>query len=146
MTERKNYSSREKDLRLAVRRIETGNAIVGTVKLSISSVAREAGVSAALIHNHYPSIAALIRSKADASGRQQPGAKLVPLEVERAKNADLRRELKAAQQDLCKLATINEMLRIENNALEAKSRTGRAWSSKRTTAEVPCRENGKRDE
>lgn len=59
--QRKPADKREKDLRLAMFRIQRGRAHTDVEKLSISSVAREAGVSASLIHNHYPDIAEAIR-------------------------------------------------------------------------------------
>jgi len=58
---RKTAQAREKDLRMAMFRIERGRAHTKSAKMSIASVAREAGVSAALIHNHYPGIADAIR-------------------------------------------------------------------------------------
>lgn len=53
-TTRKNAEAREKDLRLAMHRIERGRARTGESKLSIAAVAREAGVTTALIHNPLP--------------------------------------------------------------------------------------------
>lgn len=56
---------RDKQLRLAITRIERGRSREKDAKLTIASVAREAGVSTALIHNHHPQIAELVR---DAQG------------------------------------------------------------------------------
>ena len=51
--QRKSASARERDLRLAMVRIELGRSHTKAAKISIASVAREAGVSPALIYNHY---------------------------------------------------------------------------------------------
>jgi hypothetical protein len=51
----------------------------------VTSVAREAGVSAALIHNHYPSIAERIRQEQGRGSRAQRDAKHQELKVEREK-------------------------------------------------------------
>lgn len=50
---RKNAEAREKEFRLAIYRIQKGRAHSKETQLSIASVAREAGVSPALIHNHF---------------------------------------------------------------------------------------------
>src|SRR5450830_1443145 len=117
MTSRKTAEIREKELRLAVHRIEQGRSNSNAKSLTVSSVAREAGVSAALIHNHYPAIAELIRTKQGASSRQKRDAKQSELLAQKNKNTELRRELVEMRSQLAKLATINEMLFIENSAL-----------------------------
>jgi len=119
MASRKTADIREKELRLAVHRIERGRAHTMANALTISSVAREAGVSAALIHNHYPAIAELIRVKQGASSRERRDAKQVELLGLRNQNADLRRELEEVRSQLAKLATINEMLVVDNLTLRA---------------------------
>jgi AcrR family transcriptional regulator len=123
MTERKDAATREKELKLAIFRIERGRAHSKASKLSVSAVAREAGVTAALIHNHYPTIAELIRVKQGASSRQQRDAKRNQLAEEREKNAELRRELNDVRGQVAKLATINEMLVMENKELRAKQQS-----------------------
>lgn len=123
MTERKDAVSREKELRLAIFRIERGRSHTKASKLSVASVAREAGISAALIHNHYPAIAELIRVKRGASSRQQRDDKQEALAVEMQKNADLRKEVLELKGRLAQLATVNEMLVIENEELRAKTRS-----------------------
>ncbi|SOE58325.1 transcriptional regulator, TetR family [Burkholderia sp. YR290] len=119
-TSRKPASSREKDLRLALFRIEQGRAHTKAKKISISSVAREAGVSAALIHNHYPSIAELIRVKQGASSRDHRDAKQNELQAERSKSKALRAELDETKRQVAKLASLNETLIVENETLKAR--------------------------
>lgn len=119
-TDRKPASSREKELRLALFRIEQGRAHTKVKKISISSVAREAGVSPALIHNHYPSIAELIRVKQGASSRDHRDAKQNELQAERAKSKSLRAELDEVKVQVAKLASLNETLIVENQTLKAR--------------------------
>lgn len=120
---RKDAVTREKELRLAILRIERGRARTNESKLSVSAVAREAGISAALIHNHYPAIAELVRVKLGASSRAQRDTKRSELKVEREKCAALRRELSDLRSQIAKLVTINEMLLIENNELKASQQS-----------------------
>lgn len=123
MASRKTADIREKELRLAVHRIERGRAYTNAKNLTFSSVAREAGVSAALIHNHYPAIAELIRVKQGASSRQRRDAKQTELLDLKKKNVDLRRELDEVRSQLAKLATLNEMLVVDNSTIRASRET-----------------------
>jgi septal ring factor EnvC (AmiA/AmiB activator) len=116
---RKTADLREKELRLAVYRIERGRAVTKASKLSISSVAREAGVTPSLIHNHYPVIAELIRAKKGRSVAARIKTKDASLREQRAKTAELQRELKHLRSEVARLATINEMLLVDNRALTA---------------------------
>ncbi|MEK7891596.1 TetR family transcriptional regulator [Burkholderia contaminans] len=120
--QRKNAEIREKELRLAIFRIERGRAHTKATRLSVSSVAREAGVTPALIHNHYPTIAEEIRVKQGASSREQRDLKQNELNAEREKRKALKLELEEARKQLARLASINEMLVLENRTLRAVSR------------------------
>jgi AcrR family transcriptional regulator len=100
-TTRKTSDSRERDLRLALARIQRGRPHTGETKVTIAAVAREAGVSTALIHNHYPNVAEAIREAQGRSSRAQRDVK---------------------HQDLiADLASINEVLMAELRALKARS-------------------------
>ncbi|WP_218827933.1 MULTISPECIES: hypothetical protein [unclassified Burkholderia] len=68
---RKSGEAREKELRLAIHRIQRGRAHTKATTLNIATVAREAGVSPALIHNHYPGIAEIIRNAQGRDNRAQ---------------------------------------------------------------------------
>jgi AcrR family transcriptional regulator len=118
-SQRQNADNRAKQLQLAIFRIERGRAKTGEQKLSISAVAREAGVSAALIHNHYPDIAETIRTKLGASSRAQRDAKHQELKKVQDANKALNEELGDLRQRMAKLASINETLLLENRALKA---------------------------
>lgn len=118
--QRKSASAREKDLRLAMLRIERGRSRTKATKLSIASVATEAGVSPALIHNHYPAIADAIRQAQGRSSRQQRDTKHKQLKAERDKTRELRLQVDRLRADVDRLASINEVLLAENGVLKTK--------------------------
>ncbi|WP_258170662.1 TetR family transcriptional regulator [Burkholderia cepacia] len=106
-------STRE-ELQLAMLRIKNKG-----LKLSISAVATEAGVSAGLIHNTYPDIAEEIRAQVGRGTRQQRDAKAAEVKVAREQLKTLRAERDAALADVARLASINETLRQEVATLRA---------------------------
>ncbi|ENM1781382.1 TetR family transcriptional regulator [Pseudomonas aeruginosa] len=118
----KPATDREKDLKLAIYRIESGRAKTKEAKVTIAAVAREAGVSTALIHNHYPSIAELIREKQGRSSRAMRDVKHQDLVAERQKSAGYRKEIEDLRGKLASIASINEVLLDENQSLKAKLR------------------------
>jgi hypothetical protein len=81
--------------------------------LSISAVAREAGYSAALLHNTYPEIAKEIRAKAGRRTQSTPERKTAELLAARASLRDVREQLAEAHANVAKLASINQSLREE---------------------------------
>jgi AcrR family transcriptional regulator len=119
-TNYKPAEDREKDLKLALLRIQKGRARTGESKVTIAAVAREAGVSTALIHNHYPRIAEAIREAQGRSSRAMRDVKQQDLIVERKKSAAYRQEIEELQTKLASLASINEVLINENRVLKAK--------------------------
>ncbi|MGU9849544.1 TetR family transcriptional regulator [Pseudomonas koreensis] len=116
----KPAEDRKKDLRLAISRIEHGRANTKEAKLTIAAVAREAGVSTALIHNHYPAIAETIREKQGRSSRAMRDVKHQDLSAERQKSAGYRQEIDELKAKLASIASINEVLLEENRVLKAK--------------------------
>ena len=119
-TQRKPADARRKDLELAISRIQRGRAHTKATKISISAVANEAGVTPALIHNHYPDIAETIREHGARSSRVQRDAKHGELKAAREKNRFLRDEIDTLRAQVAKLASINEILIMENRILKAK--------------------------
>ncbi|AZC52822.1 TetR family transcriptional regulator [Pseudomonas chlororaphis] len=111
---------REKDLKLALYRIQKGRAHTGEAKVTIAAVAREAGVSTALIHNHYPGIAEAIREAQGRSSRAIRDVKQQDLVAERKKSATYRQEIAELQAKVARLASINEVLLNDNVVLKAK--------------------------
>ncbi|WP_080288285.1 hypothetical protein [Burkholderia pseudomallei] len=119
MATRKTAEARKKDFELAIRRIEHGRARTKPAGLNIQAVAAEVGVSPSLIHNHYPTVAALINDKNPRQSARIERNKS-ELELEREKNAELRAELTDCRKRMAKLTTINEVLIAERDELKAK--------------------------
>lgn len=111
---------RKRDLQLALARIQRGRSHTGETKVTIAAVAREAGVSTALIHNHYPQMAEAIREVQGRSSRAQRNVKQKYLIAEREKNRTLRQENQLLRAQITSLASINEVLLNENSALKTK--------------------------
>ncbi|MGY1445866.1 TetR family transcriptional regulator [Pseudomonas chlororaphis] len=116
----KPAEDREKDLRLALYRIQKGRSHSGETKITIAAVAREAGVSTALIHNYYPKIAETIREAQGRSSRTMRDVKHHDLIAERKKSATCRHEIGELRAKIANLASLNEMLLEENRLLKAK--------------------------
>lgn len=119
-TKRKPAGARREDLEMAISRIQRGRAHTKTTKINISMVAREAGVTPALIHNHYPDIAETIRETQARSSRAQRDAKHGELRAAKERNRVLREENDVLRAQVGKLASINEVLLTENRMLKAK--------------------------
>jgi AcrR family transcriptional regulator len=118
----KPAADRAKDLKLAIYAIQKGRARTGETKVTIAAVAREAGVSTALIHNHYPAIAEDIRQIQGRSSRAMRDVKHQDLIAERKKSKGYRHEIEELQAKLASIASINEVLLDENRRLKAKLR------------------------
>ncbi|WP_397378722.1 TetR family transcriptional regulator [Pseudomonas sp.] len=116
----KPAENREKDLKLALYRIQKGRAHTGETKVTIAAVAREAGVSTALVHNYYPNIAEAIREAQGRSSRAMRDVKHQDLITERKKSAAYRQEIEDLRAKVARLASINEVLSNENDVLKAK--------------------------
>lgn len=120
---RRNKHSTRDEIRRAIQRIEHGRPKrIGKdrCRMNISTVAREAAISAASIHNTYPDIAEAIRAKAGKTSRST-------LDAERLEGKRLvellrlaRERLKAAERDVRRIASENARLVTENAVLKAK--------------------------
>ena len=133
---RKSAQIREKELRLAIMRINHRRSRTGVTKVSITSVAREAGVSPALIHNHYPRIAHAIRHEQAPARSAQGRAKQGKLRRERDKARELRRQLAELRVQMAQLVSINEVLLAENETL--RERFGGRVVSLKPTNPIPA--------
>lgn len=111
---RRSRAKTRGELQLAMLRIKDKG-----LKLSISAVASEAGVSAGLVHNVYPDIAEEIRAQVGRGTRQQRDAKAAEVKKVREQMKILRAERDAALADVARLASINETLRQEVATLQA---------------------------
>lgn len=112
---RKSHETRERDLRIAIGHIRAGRS--REAKLTIASVAREAGVSTALIHNYHPKIAKEIRELNGTTASERLKARGDALAIAIEKKNTLQREVKALRNDLAKIASINENLMAEVRTL-----------------------------
>ena len=95
----------------------------GQGKMTISAVAKLAGVTPALIHNTYPDLAEKIRGLVGKATRAQRDALVHEREVNRA----LRQELAETRTDLARLASINQVL-VNEVALLKGMATGKVVS------------------
>lgn len=117
---RKTAETREKDLRLAMFRIKRGRSHTGATRVTIAGVAREAGVSPALIHNHYPAVAEAIRVEQGRDSRAQRDAKHEELSQARERGRELRQEVADLRAAVERLSSINEVLMAQNEALRSR--------------------------
>lgn len=94
--------------------------------MTISGVAREAGISSAAIHNRYPDLADRIRESAGAAkeegARGKPAKRGGTIAEEKAKLARLRQELAKVKTLLQKTDSVNAALQLENGRLKALNR------------------------
>ena len=95
---------------------------------TITAVAREVGVTPALIHNRYPDVASTIRGLAGRHKRDEMTALKSALEEERRKCGQLRAENGELFAELRKLASVNEGLR-QQLAIEQDRGARRAAAS-----------------
>ncbi|KIL02662.1 TetR family transcriptional regulator [Stutzerimonas stutzeri] len=89
------------------------NLVAGDEKLSITSVARAAGVTPGLIHNTYPGVAERIRNLIGKSVRAQRDSKHLALMSEKEKNRALRAENDQLLAEVARLASVNQQLIFE---------------------------------
>lgn len=110
-----------KAIRQAIVRIEKGRPkiVKPERKLSIKSVAEEAGVSRATIHNNHPDLAERIRGAGNKAVRAQRDIKNAALRELRAKYTALRHEHVQARElnqdmasEMATLVAENERLRV----------------------------------
>lgn len=106
----------ESELKLALHRLQKRGE-----KVSIAAVAKEAGVTPALLHNRYADLAEEIRRLVGKATRTQRDTKQEALIQERAKNRQLREQIEGLMTELTKLASVNESLRAELGLQQAIS-------------------------
>ena len=117
----RNAEMTRKNLEMALYRLQKGRGkVVKGGTLTIASVAKEAGVSTATIHNRHPEIAEQIRALQGKASRRQRDQKHEQLQRMRETNRVLREENAELKADLEKLASINETLALENRILRAE--------------------------
>lgn len=118
MPTKKSATTRAKDFLLAIHRIERGRSHSGATKVNFTTVANEVGVSAALIHNHYPAIADKIRTLQGKSHQQQRDKAREALRSAKDECQRLRDENKQLDCKIRQLASINARLEAEIAGLQ----------------------------
>lgn len=87
-------------------------------RITISAVAKVAGITPALIHNTYPDLAEQIRGLSGKATRAQRDAKHNALMKEREANKALRVENIVLKGDVARLASVNQTLLAEMAVLK----------------------------
>jgi len=122
----KMSTNTEREIKLAIARIRHGKQKRTSAdrKFSIASVAAEAGVSNATIHNRYPQLAEHIRKiqKADAKGTTEK--KQTEISELKRQIAELRNQLEERDSELRKIAIVNLRLSQEMKGLKSTKRSG----------------------
>jgi AcrR family transcriptional regulator len=90
----RNRDKTESELKLALHRLQKRE-----VKVSIAAVAKEAGVTPALLHNCYPDFAEEIRKLVGKATRTQRDTKHELLMEKREKNRQLREQIAGLKAD-----------------------------------------------
>lgn len=92
--------------------------------MTISGVAKEAGVSNSTIHNRYPDLAERIRVSAgvvkEKDIKTQLAKRVGTIKEEKAKRARVREELEEVKELLRKVNSVNATLQFENASLKAQ--------------------------
>lgn len=110
-------------IELAISRITKGRpkTVQPGRKLSIASVAEEAGISNATIHNRYPDMAELIRQKTNKESKEKLAQKAKALQGADQMVKDLRDALAERDADLKRIAIVNLRLSAEKKALQEQN-------------------------
>ena len=108
-------------IRMAIVRMEKGKpkVVATNRKISIKSVAEEAGVSDSLIHKDHPDLVRRINKNKDKDYRSDRNEKHHALKVEREKNKELRQHIEMLESQLSDLASINLSLELELSTLKS---------------------------
>lgn len=121
-------------IRQAIVRIEKGRTkiVAPGRKLSIASVAEEAGVSRATIHNNHPALAERIREAGNKAARSQRDKKNTALKELRAKYQALREEHRHTHK-------LNQDLASEMASLVTENLRLRAIAENRKVVAIPTK-------
>lgn len=123
-----------KAIRQAILRIEKGRprVVAPGRKLSIKSVAEEAGVSRATVHNNHPGLAERIREAGNKAARAQRDEKNAALKDLRAKYTVLRQEHIRSRE-------LNQDMASEMATLEAENQRLRAIAESKKVVVFPTK-------
>lgn len=117
-TKHRNKSKTLEALQYAIARLEMAGS-----KITISSVARDADVTPALIHNTYPDVAEKIRQLIGKATRTQRNAQHTQAKRQVEITRELQEEITKLKADYADLASANLTLQIELDHLKAVGRS-----------------------
>ena len=120
-----NKKITRRELRMAIVRIERvrpKRIPKDRCVMNISTVAKEAGFTPALIHNQYPDIADAIRSKANRTSDDRRRERLEEIRQLKSAGSELRKIIAQMQSDMTALASENARLVSENLMLSAAAK------------------------
>lgn len=115
MPRRRDREKTQEELRFAMLRVKNKG-----LKVSISAVAREAGVDASLIHHTYPDIAEAIRAIAGRSTRGQRDEMRADLAAVRQRLREVTAEREQLKREMAVLASVNLALSEQLAGLKAQ--------------------------
>lgn len=118
--DRKSSRARNRNNTTAVLKQAISTLKASASKISITSIALEAGVDPSLIHHAYPDIADQIRAIASTGSRVRLDDKQKKLSAARATISRLRTDIAALKSDMATLASVNLGLTFEVSTLRAE--------------------------
>ena len=119
---RKSHEETRAALLEAIARLRSGNPqrVDRDTRITVSSVAREAGVHRTTLHNHHADIVAQIHGLKDDGAEQEPRPQHATLAEARRQHKALRAIIEQLQEDKERLAQHNYALRRENEELTSQ--------------------------
>ena len=109
-------------LEAALARLRNGRpkVVEPNTKISISLVAREAGVHRTTVHNYHPDIVNEIQKLTDRTAKDQLNHKRSQLKLANAELRELKATIEQLQHDKTNLARINHALTHRNHELQSQ--------------------------
>ena len=119
---RQSQTDTRRALEAALARLRNGRpkVVEPNTKISISLVAREAGVHRTTVHNYYPGIVSEIQKLADRTAKDQLKQKRSQLKLANAELRELKATIEQLQCDKTNLARNNHALTHRNQELQSQ--------------------------
>lgn len=119
---RQSQTNTRRALEAALARLRNGRpkVVEPNTKISISLVAREAGVHRTTVHNYHPGIVSEIQKLADRTAKDQLKQKRSQLKLANAELRELKATIEQLQCDKTNLARINHALTHRNQELQSQ--------------------------
>jgi AcrR family transcriptional regulator len=119
---RQSQTDTRRALEAALARLRNGRpkVVEPNTKISISLVAREAGVHRTTVYNYHPGIVSEIQKLADRTAKDQLKQKRSQLKLANAELRELKATIEQLQRDKTNLARINHALTHRNQELQSQ--------------------------